>query len=121
MNLAYARAFRDAAIADEWEAKPLYEGGEIEQAVQLTRDEWVIHIYLRSETDCGVSIWGPDRLAVYYPDSEPYDFEELERRLYICSVCGAEGETVRLGFAGRVCPACRKELAPTVEFRGWAD
>ena len=47
--------------------------------------------------------------------------EDLIARTRICFNCNKTGDTVRVGFAGRVCPACRVELAPELEGPGWTN
>ena len=37
----------------------------------------------------------------------------------VCARCGQQGKTVCLGFAERVCPACREKYADQVERPGW--
>lgn len=112
--------WREAAIADGWEAEPLYGDHEpIGKAAKLTREGYVAQVYARDENNAMVSVWGPDGLAVDPPI--PYEWDAIVYMTKVCAYCGRVGDTVRLGFAGRACPACRKELAPKVEYPGWCS
>ena len=100
------------AIADGWECKPRHEGESVESSAELTRDGFIISALNRDGTsrlraDRSISCWGPDSLAVIMP--EKYSLEAIVNGVNICSYCGAEGETFRVGFAGRSCASCRPE------------
>lgn len=120
-----ATAWRLAALADGWTEEPTYVGQPVEQDSTLERGGFKVHLSARPPAReglrpwAGVSVWGPDGLTI--PAPEVYDFAEMERHLRICGECGKEGDTVRLGFANRVCPDCWTKLAPTVERQGWAE
>ena len=104
--------FEAALVADGWSRKV------DSNLCEYKRDGFVILVAtLRHGLD--ISIWGDDSLAIEPP--EVYSFDELKRLMTVCGECGVVGKTVRLGFAGRVCPDCRKRLAPTVEYPGWCN
>jgi len=122
-------AWAKAAVADGWTWQPIYSG-EVQNGkeadldfgcIRLTKDGFAVQMYRRNQKRCGLEVatygWGPDRLAIKLPDT--YDMEKIRKATTICSNCGNVGETVRVGFAGRVCHACRKLLAPKIEFLGW--
>lgn len=112
MTLEDARAWREAAIRDGWTITPLYHGADIDRSARLTKRGFVALII-----DGSLIMWGPDGLAIEVP--RQYSWIAIVAGLSVCEKCGREGKTVRLGFAGRVCPECRNRLAPKVEYRGW--
>ena len=114
--------WRDTLIADGWEVKPIYEDSyDPDVSLKFNRDGFTIHLYRENNTVGGnsISAWGPDGLSVRLP--EYYNFESIKANLDLCSQCGNRGETVRLSFAGRVCPPCREKLKSQYEYRGWCD
>jgi|GEM_PF-3222612 len=135
-DLARVTAWRDAALADGWAARPTYTtvsggvGESAERACTLTRDGFTVQVVTRpagkdrqgyaTPVDASIAAWGPDGLAIEL-DSPTYSMTALQRSLTRCGYCEAEGPTTRLGFAGRACPECRTVLAPKIEHRGWAD
>ena len=110
--------WRTAAIADGWEHSPIYKLEAEETATLLKKKGFTVQVYLRDNSS-SIAMWGPDDLAI--PVTFPYNFEQIKKALNICTECNIEGQTVRIGFAGRVCPKCRKKLVPTVEYSGWCD
>ena len=120
MTLNEIVAWRDAAVADGWSITPTYNSEGIDRASTLDRDGWKALILTRSERDCDVVVWSSDRLVVTH--GTIYSFEELKRNERLCSNCGStEIATVRIGFAGRVCPTCREKLKPIIEYSGWCN
>lgn len=129
---ALALAWRDALAADGWTLAPTYSSEPLEHACKATTpDGWIVQMisrpagvprwngdrYGRRNPEWGIHAWAPDSLAVRVPVRP--DVAALRAGVNRCGECGAEGVTVRLGFAGRVCPACRAKLAPHVEYPGW--
>lgn len=114
--------YQDALIADGFTVRPIYgKTYDPAHSAEFKRDGYTVQIYRKADSSGDhISIWGPPGDLAIEP-FVPYNFAELERRTRICSKCGAEGETVRLGFAGRVCPACRVKYVDQVEYRGWCD
>lgn len=116
--------FRDAAIADGWEASATYKSEPIESACTLYRGRWTMLVLTRKsgpkwKYEAKVSAWGPDRLSVALPDSYP-GMEELERLLTHCLICGKNGvKTQRLSFAGRCCEECLLVARKEHEYPGW--
>jgi hypothetical protein len=124
--------WRDAAIADGWEATPTYgESESIERACRLEHpDGFVAQIITRfDENPCygvkwransTISIWGPDRLAI----KEPYKYNmgEIKANLRLCDYCKEYvEETVRVGFANRSCKKCAPEMIKKIEVPGWCN
>jgi len=116
-------AYQSALLADGWSASPIYAGqaGQYDPAksARFTREGFKIAFYRAADSlvPDGLAAWGPDRLEVIVP--ETYSWEALHAALLVCGACGAIGETVRIGFAGRVCPACREKYVDQVEKPGW--
>lgn len=109
----------EAAYTAGWSMRRTYDNEPIEQACTLERDGWKAMAFLRPN-NVSLSVWGPDGLAIAL--TKEYDEQRLQAALRICSRCGTEDvETVRLGFAGRVCAPCRVKHAPDVERPGWYD
>lgn len=111
--------WRDALLADGWQADGIYGDYAPDKSAKFERDGFVVHIYraANSLSDGSISAWGPDRLALELPGV--YDFAQMQDNMNKCMECGAHGETQRVGFAGRVCAACRIKLLPTHEYPGW--
>lgn len=113
-------AWREAALADGWTHEPIYKNEAEETAMQLDKEGFHAQVYLRENpSDFCLAVWGPDRLAIEPP--VVYNFEGIKRLVNVCEKCSKEGPTVRLAFANRVCPDCRKKFAPTYEAPGWCD
>ena len=105
--------FKDAAIADGWFCK------EDENPVKLTKDGFLIHIYIKSLTPA-IFIWGPDRLDVECPNE--YNFQEIVKNLRNCGYCKKEDvDTFRVGFAGRCCKECLPAKKKEFEYPGWCS
>ncbi len=133
-NRQAAADWAKAAIADGWDWRPTYSNQKTSEGedpslewgdITLIKDGFHIAMYRRHSGHkppklcievCG---WGPDKLAFKVPDE--YDMEKIKSLMEICSECRTTGKTVRIGFAGRVCPACRKKLKSKIEFPGWCD
>jgi hypothetical protein len=122
-----AIAFREAAIADGWDAKPTYGASEpMESACTLEREGFKCSVLARVKPpgrykyEAGVSIWGPDRLCIRAP--KVYDWAIISGSLRKCGYCHAtDVETERVGFAGRCCQACLPRVQKQVETPGWCD
>ena len=124
-------AFKEAAIADGWEAESMYKNEDISQACALTRDGYHMQILTRDfeseprprlkprhRYECDVSIWGPDRLAIKPP--EEYNSEMIIAGCTTCNLCGAtDVETHRYSFAGRACDGCLPAAKAEHEKPGW--
>jgi hypothetical protein len=120
-------AFREAAIADGWEAKPGSAGELIESYAYLTKDGFTMHVLARRQEgmkfkfQASVNIWGPDGLAIQLT-GPIYDWESIKAGLRRCAECGKEDvDTQRYSFAGRCCADCRPELAKKHEYTGWTN
>ena len=110
--------------ADGWVSERIYPksgDGEFDpsKSTKWAREGFNVSIYRKADAlspdhVCG---WGPDGLALDL--SKSYSWQMVQDALKVCSNCGAVGPTVRVGFAGRVCPACRVILAPRIEYPGW--
>jgi hypothetical protein len=118
--------FREAAIADGWEAKPTYGDSEpLERCASLTKDGFKMHIKSRENEgrryryEAQVSIWGPDRLAIKTPTI--YDMKLIEQGLKTCNKCGAIGDMFQYSFAGRCCENCLPEMRKLHEYPGWTN
>lgn len=113
--------WRKALLADGWLPEPIY-ADEYSDTVsaRFTRDGYNVSIFCKPDAlSDSMSCWGPDDLAITLPDT--YDFDAIKTGAELCTSCGKRGKTVRIGFAGRVCPPCRKELAPSIEAPGWTN
>lgn len=132
----YVTAYREAMIADGWEAEPTYPSHEpLESAARLKRDGFVCLMLSRSkgpkeereerhrglkQYETKIHIWGPDRLAITPPF--PYSFEGCVDGATRCHACGKRGvETQRVNFAGRVCAECLPEQRRLTERPGWCN
>jgi hypothetical protein len=117
--------YQAALLADGWQAAPIYpREGHREydpgRSAKFTRDGFLVTFYRKADSLSDARhAYGPDSLALELPAS--YDFAQMQDNLRKCGECGAVGDTVSLGFAGRVCPECRAKLVPTVEYPGWTN
>ena len=123
-QLAACDAWRDAAEADGWTIEPTYSSELLTRAATLKREGYVAMVltrdYPNGHIEAHVSVWGPDGLAIIA--GFPYSWADVVAGASACSECGAAPvETVRVGFAGRVCKACRPAVAKVAEFPGWND
>jgi hypothetical protein len=134
MNSKAAFKWIEQAKQDGWQAELIYPNSSgDDRSTRLTRDGWTVQVYIQPHLEwqralvpdedgfnpCHIHIWGPDELVIEdIPDEYP-GLEYFTKQLSLCTKCFKQGPTVRLGFAGRVCPECRKELAPKVEYPGW--
>jgi hypothetical protein len=119
-----AHRWREAAIADGWQAEPTYGDHEpLEQAWKLRRDGYTIQGLSRPGSDkmlpsAAVHIWGPDGLAIKPPVE--YDSAAILRGSETCSECGAHPvKTERVAFANRVCADCAPDARRKYETPGW--
>lgn len=119
--LQECEAWRNAAIADGWLHKPTYAKSEGEDRhCTLNREGYTAMINARDNRQCNVMLWGPDGLVIEPPN--PYDWELITYRTHICEYCNQWFEkTVRIGFAGRCCPECRKKHVAEIEYPGWCN
>ena len=119
-------AFREAAIADGWDAKPGSAAELIEDYAHLTKEDFAMHVVSRRNVgkwkfQAELNIWGPDGLAVGLL-SPIYNWEEIKGGLRRCNECGKQDvETQRYSFAGRCCEECRPKLAAQYEKPGWTN
>jgi len=114
-QLEAVRKFRDAAIADGWQAKPTYPDHEdIGRASSLSRDGWTMSIMSRENIGkwkgkAEITIWAPDGLQIEPPAT--YDWATIQDRLNVCLACKKRVQTTyRL-------PALKKEH----EYPGWTN
>ena len=123
--IAKALAWREAAMADGWESRPIYQHEDELTAFRLTRDGFVVQGLARPEGELSVGsgeihCWGPDGLHI--PVGEVYDWGNLNRAVETCGYCSAHPvKTTRVGFAGRCCEACLPRMRKQIETPGWAD
>lgn len=127
-KIKMVRTFRDAAVNDGWSIRPTYPNHEsVDRSATMNREGYTMMILTRDPAsgpkwlyEAQISIWGPDGLAITPPDG--YDFAEIEKGLRFCYDCNQYVErTVRVGFAGRVCPACLPAARLRDEKPGWCD
>ncbi len=122
--IAAAHAWREAAIADGWSARPTYEEWEpLESAARLTRDGFTVQMLTRQNGDSytvSIHVWGPDGLAIKPPDE--YSYPAIVAGVRTCNACDASDvETFAYSFAGRACAACLPAMREQHEKPGWAD
>ena len=123
----WARTYRDDAIADGWDAEPMYQQEAFERAARLQRDGWVMNVFARPPKekfrgDVNVTIWGPDGLSVRISFPTAYSMAYLIGELRCCPECGAKNvNTYRVAFSNRCCAACRPALKAKLERAGWCD
>lgn len=143
MSLTKQQALQwiEDAKADGWKDRKMYNN-PMDLSTALTNIQgWSVQVYIQQPfrgvdikmlkergklaaddenyTTPHVEIWGPDRLVVKHNWEEYPGLEVMEKELDKCTECGNRGETVRLGFAGRVCPSCREKYVDQVEYPGW--
>lgn len=117
--------YQAALLADGWQASAIYKRAEHKEydparSAKFERDGFIVTFYSKADSLSDARYaYGPDSLALKLPSS--YDFAQMQANLRLCEECGAVGNTVRLGFAGRVCSACHAKLAPIVEYPGWTN
>lgn len=127
-TVEWARAWRDAAVADGWSIEPTYGDSEsVDRAARLSRVGWMAQVITRTPIEgnrhanyyCGtIHVWGPDGLAV--SPGHTYDWAHLVAGLRTCSACKAtDVDTERYGFAGRCCAACLPTMRARTEQPGW--
>lgn len=123
MNIAIVTEWRNAAVADGWEVRPLYDNEPIESAAKLTREEFVVHTISRPAVRhwrerADISGWGPDGLSIAIP--LPYDMDRIRQALRRCNPCGAQDvDTHQYSFAGRCCAECLPAMKRKHEYPGW--
>ncbi len=105
------------AVMDGWNFKATYPTESIKTALTLSKEGYTVMVLLRSEYEASLKVWDPADMAIEAP--ETYSMGELKLNAKQCSYCKAVGVTVRIGFAGRCCPACRETHAASIETRGW--
>lgn len=128
--VAWAKAYRVAALADGWTSEPLSRHEDEERWSRLTRDGFTMQVVARSPQAATahqmeqrkpwgkVSIWGPDGLAIAPPPT--YSWPAISAGLRTCEACGtADVETQRFSFAGRCCAACLPVMRAKYEKPGW--
>lgn len=117
-------AFRDAAIADGWTAKPGGSSEPLEVYAHLEKEGFKMHAMCRRNVgkwkfQTSIHIWGPDDLAVDLL-GPVYNWDEIKAGLRRCSECGKQDvETQRYSFAGRCCADCRPTMAALHERGNW--
>lgn len=124
--VALCREWKRAAEADGWLFAPTYGDHEsVDRAFRGFREGFTIQGIARDGDDkmlpsATIHIWGPDSLAVEPPLT--YDMNEIRRRVRSCGYCDAtDVDTVRVGFAGRVCADCDPKVRPSIERPGWTN
>lgn len=79
---------------------------------------WVAYYQVVGLGKAELTIWADDRMVISLPAK--LSRASLLAAVRVCTKCGAKGEVCQLGFADRVCPACRLKLMDQVEFPGWS-
>ncbi len=131
--LEYVRAYRDEMVADGWSITPTYGSEPADVSATLKRDGFICLLLARDKGsdedrperlkglkryETKISMWGPDGLAIRPPS--PYSFEACLASTRSCSACQAKDvDTVRVGFAGRVCKTCLPTERARIERPGW--
>lgn len=131
-HLESVQQWRDTAVRDGWSIEPTYQSEPVTRAAQLKREGYSILLLTRHPLEMNgkphpkwhneskISIWGPDGLAIKPPAS--YSWDAIVKASRVCSACKAEDvDTVRVGFAGRVCAACLPGQRKKIETPGWCD
>ena len=120
-----AVAYKAAAIADGWDARPIYESESIDSATRLEKEGFIMMVYTRKDAGRGgqmmvtIDIWGPDELAIRPPST--YEWEAIKAGLTTCNYCQKPNVPVqRVGFAGRSCVDCLPAQRKIQEYPGWA-
>ena len=117
MTTEQIRAWRDAAVANNWTVKPTYEP---DKAVTLTRDGFVAIATMFGNNGDSLTVWGPDNLQIVVPVE--YSWDCIQENLKRCLECKRISDAVdRAGFAGRYCNECLPEQRRVREFAGWAN
>lgn len=120
-----AIAWRDAAIADGWEASPAYDTEDIGRACRLRRDGFEVQVITREKVgkwkyEAQVNVWGPDGMCVN--PMKTYNWTDLVDGLRVCDQCKkTDRDTKRVGFANRVCAECFESAKQRIEVPGWCD
>ena len=104
-TLVSVKAWRDAAIADQWIAEPMFEKADADELARLSHPEgFVAHVVARID-EAVIKIWGPDKLAIMPPNA--YCMNAVRAGQHICEFCRATNiPTTRVGFANRACLTC---------------
>lgn len=103
------KKWRDEAIADGWEHRPLFLGQTEDESVVLELANFQIVLNIAKNEILG---WGPDYLLIEVP--EVYDFNEIYDSIYICHFCHKSVATIqRIGKSLRACPPCYQEYFKT--------
>lgn len=126
IETAKVRKFISDAIEDGWDISQTYEHESIDRACRLQKEGYLISFIIRPKENSklnnvlSVSGWADDRLVISVP--QVYSWSDIINAKSKCNYCTKEGvETVRVGFAGRICKECESTVKPKVEFPGWTD
>jgi len=121
-----ALKWRNDAIADGWTCSPTYNKESMDRAFTLDHPSGFKAMGIARPADKDsmgegvINVWGPDGMTV--SSGRTYDFKKLQAGLRICSVCRTtDVDTVRVGFANRVCNTCLPEAVKRLEYPGWCD
>lgn len=123
-KFAAANAWREAAIADGWEATPCYSSEPLTAMCHLSRDGFKVRVASREKQGkwkymadvCG---WGPDGLSIRLPTVYS-GFELIQQQLRHCNKCEADDvDTQQYSFAGRCCSNCIDQARKQHEYPGW--
>lgn len=125
-RFAAATAWREAAIADGWDAKPSYASEAMDRMCKLERDGFVVRVASRTQMgkwkyQADVCGWAPDGLQIRLPTVYT-DFELIKQQVRHCSDCNKDDvDTFRVSFAGRVCASCLPAAQKAREYPGWSN
>jgi hypothetical protein len=123
-ELIEVATFRDAAIADGWDAKPGGSSEPLEVYAHLEKEGFKMHAMCRRNAgkwkfQTNIHIWGTDGLAIQLL-GPIYNWEQIKGGLRRCGECGKEDvDTQRYSFAGRCCANCRPAMAAQYERGNW--
>jgi phage FluMu protein Com len=116
----------DLVVVIDWIKSALDDGWtRVDGSSRIKKDDVVVHFRVlptRHTRRCEAALSGytQDGLGLLLPI--PYCWDTILKNIKLCSRCHKTvDKVVRLGFAERVCPACREQHAPTVEAEGWTN
>jgi hypothetical protein len=121
--VAALNKWREDAVVDGWECKPIYNTESVETAAELHKNGWTCHIYIRCEHSIQISVWAPDGHALL-EIPEKYNMTNLQAQSFLCHFCNKHfpsQELKKVGFANIACPGCLSTAKQQIEFPGWCN
>jgi hypothetical protein len=127
MILKAAEKWRDDALSDGWSMTRTTDHEAESSACSLEKEGFRAMVLTRTQRDpkkwhyeVSLHVWGPDQLAIEIGPT--YSWDAIRQGVETCSECRFTGiPTVRVGFANRVCEACRPAAAARIETPGWCN